>query len=578
MTISTLRLKLQGGRLTQQRALLLMLALGVGLLVGLPLLVLMLSSLKPNRSLPFDDSPLSLAHYVDVYANPATYRLLGNTFLYAAASLAIGLTIAFVIAWLVERSDMPLGHLVYTAMFVPMATPGMITALGWVLLLNPTNGVINLMVRPALGWTGRGPVDIYSLGGMVFVTGLAVVPTMFVMLAGLMRNMDPTLEEAGQMSGARMTAVFRRITGPLLLPGVLAVLIYFSIVMLEYFEIPLVLGLTAGVRVLSTQVYLSTRGESFEPAYGLASTYAFVGLVLGVALILLYARFTQGAERFAVVSGKGYRPRVTALGRWRFAGLGFVGLYLLLETGLPFAILLWSSLLRFYQPPSLDALSRLGFGRYESVFVQDPRFLNILLNTALLMVTAATVCMLLAALVSWVVVRSGGRLARWVDIVAFLPTAMPGILLALALLLFALGTPLQGTVWIIALGHVIRYLPFGTRTMHAGILQVHKELEEAGAMSGAGALGVFRRIVAPLVAPALVNGWLWVASHSMRDVTFPLLLVSAHNTVVGMLLWEYWSQGQYSEASALAVFLVVALVVMVLPVRLSSTQLGTGRL
>jgi iron(III) transport system permease protein len=560
------------------RLLLIVLLLGVSLLVGLPLFVLLLSSLKGNRALPFDASPLTLQHYADVYGNPATYVLLLNTFVYAACSLAIGLAIAFTIAWLVERTDMPLGNLVFTAMFIPMATPGLITALGWVLLVNPQNGVLNLYLRPLLGWSGRGPLDIYTFGGMVFVTGLVVVPTMFVMLSALMRNMDPALEEAARMSGASLPAIWRHVTGPLLLPGVAAVLIYFVIILIEYFEVPLVIGLTGGVRVLSTQVYLVTRGESYEPAYGTAAAYALVSLVLGSLLILLYARITRQAERFAVLGGKGFRPRRTALGRWRWPALGFVALYLLLELGLPFAILLWSSLLRFYQPPSLDALARLGLGRYDSVFLQDPRFLGIVGNTLLLMLTAATVCLLLALLIAWVVVRVGGPGARWLDLVSFLPTAMPAILVALALLLLTIGTPLQGTVWVIAVGHVIRYLPFATRTMHAGVLQIHRELEEAATTSGAGTLAVFRRVLAPLLAPALVNGWLWVAANSMRDITFPLMLVSTSNTVMGMLLWEYWSQGLIAEASAIAVVLVLALAALVLPVRLHATGMGAGRL
>jgi iron(III) transport system permease protein len=179
--------------------------------------------------------------------------------------------------------------------------------------------------------------------------------------------------------------------------------------------------------------------------------------------------------------------------------------------------------------------------------------------------------MLLSTLVSWVVLRTDAGILRRLDMLAFMPLAMPSVLIALALYLASLGTPLQGTIWIIAIGHVIRYLPFGTRTMHAGFMQVHRELEEAGAMSGAGPFAVLRRILLPLLGAALVNGWLWVASHSMRDLTFPLMLVSAHNYVIGTLLWEYWYQGALPEASAVAVVLVLTLLFLALPIRLYST-------
>jgi iron(III) transport system permease protein len=294
-------------------------------------------------------------------------------------------------------------------------------------------------------------------------------------------------------------------------------------------------------------------------------------------LTRLYLSVTRHSERFAVLTGKGFRPRRVPLGPWRYPALAFVGLYLLLELGLPLAILLWSSLHRFYQVPSLEALSKINLGRYESVFLGDTRLLGILGNTLFLIVGAATACMVVAALVAWVVVRSPGRATRWLDLLAFIPASLPSILLALALYLLAIGTPLQGTVTIILLGHLLRYLPFATRTMHTGFLQIHKELEEAGMASGANPFGVFWRIVVPLVSPSLMNGWLWVVAASMRDITFPLMLVSAGNTVIGMLLWEYWSQGQIAEASAVAISLVIVLILLVFPLRLRSTVVGAGR-
>jgi iron(III) transport system permease protein len=547
------------------------------LLAGLPLLALLLTSLKREGAFPFDSNPLTLQHYVEVYLDPATYRLLLNTVLYAIFSLALGVVIASGIAWLVERTDMPYANSVYALMFVPISAPPIVLAIGWVLLLNPQNGVVNMYLRQITGFAGRGPIDVYTLAGMVIITGLAVVPSMFLMLSSLMRNLDPSLEEAGQMSGGSFVAIMRRITAPLMLPGLLSVLIYFAIVMIEFFDIPLVIGLTGGARVLASQVYLATRGESSQSTHGIAATYAVVGLVLGALLIMLYTRATRQSRRFAVVGGKAYRPRKLALGAWRYVAFGGIVAYLLLDVGLPFLILLWSSFQRFYQLPSLKALSQASLERYKLVFVGDSRFPAILLHTLLLVVAAATVCMALASLVAWLVVRSDSPAARWLDTLAFLPTAMPGVLLAFALLMVAVGTPIYGTVWIIVLGHVIRFLPFGARSMRASMVQIQNELEEAGLVSGAGPLTVLRRIVMPILKPTLVNGWLWVTSHSMRDLTFPLLLSSAGNTVIGTLLWEYWSQSQIPEASALAVVLAVAIVLIVLPVRLFATNAASGR-
>jgi iron(III) transport system permease protein len=535
-------------------------------LVATPLVTVIVASFRPGLTLPFQAGAWTFENFSTAFGSPFTYRLLLNTFLYSLASLTVGLSISLVFAWLVERSDMPYAGSVYTLLLIPMAVPSLLKALGWVLLIGPRQGIVNLLLRDFLGLdTQVGPINIYTFGGMVFLTALSVVPTMFLMLGPLLRNVDPSFEEAAQTSGVGVLNTLRKVTLPLISPGILAVGMYFVIVMVESFEIPLAIGLNADFPVLSLQIYLSVRGSAL-PEYGLASAYSFLGLVLGIVLLYVYRAATANAQRYAVITGKGYSQKRFELGRGKYFALGLIGLYLLLAVILPVGVLLWSSLLTFYQPPSWAALANISLANYFTVF-RNPRILLAITNTLVVFLSAATISVILALLVSWVIQRYKVSFSAALDNAVFLPLAVPSIVIALGVMLFYISTPLWGTIWIIVLGQIIRYLPFGTRTLNAAIIQIHQELEEAAWVSGASKLSTLRRITLPLLLPALGNAWLWVAVHSMRDFTFPLLLISYTNVVITSLLWSLWERGQLTGMSALAVVLILCSVLFSLASR-----------
>jgi iron(III) transport system permease protein len=530
------------------------------LLVATPLLTVTVASFRPGLTLPFQSGQWTSENFVTAFGSAFTYRLLLNTFLYTFVSLTIGLSIALIFAWLVERTDMPYAGSIYMLLLIPMAIPSLLKALGWVLLVGPRQGVINLLIRNVVGLdTAVGPFNIYSFTGMVFLTALSFVPTMFLMLGPLLRNIDPSFEEAAETSGVATLNTLRKITLPLISPGILAVVMYFVIVMIESFEIPLAIGLNANFPVLSLQIYTSVRGSAL-PEYGLASAYSFLGLVLGVVLLYAYRNATANAQRYAVITGKGYSQRRFRLGRGKYLALGFIGLYFFLAVILPVGVLLWSSLLDFYRPPSWAALEHISFKNYLGIF-RSPRLILAALNTCILFLSAATLSVVLSLLISWVIQRSGARFTAVLDNAVFLPLAVPSIVIALGVMLFYISTPLWGTIWIIVLGQIIRYLPFGTRTINAALVQIHGELEEAAWASGASRLTTLRKIILPLLLPALGNAWLWVAVHSMRDFTFPLMLISYTNVVITSLLWSLWERGAMTEMSALAVLLILCSVV-----------------
>jgi len=275
------------------------------------------------------------------------------------------------------------------------------------------------------------------------------------------------------------------------------------------------------------------------------------------------------ADRFAVITGKGWRPRAQRLGPLgQIAAASFFALFVLLKLLLPLGVLLWASFLPFFQSPSREALGLLTVKNYLVLF-QTSRFTDAVSNTAILMVTTAACCMALAAIVGWVASRGRGLLPRAIDVLAFLPHLLPGIVIALAMLLASLGTPLYGSLAVIVIGNIIRFLPFGVRVMSAVLVQISRELEEAAYASGASRLSTLRRILLPLALPAFVNGLLWVAAHAMKDITLPLFLVSTSNIVISGMMWETWSRGAGEQTAAISVLLVAVLLCIVAPLQLA---------
>ena len=277
----------------------------------------------------------------------------------------LGIVLAVALSWLTERTDLPGGGIVRTMMFVFIALPPFALTLGWILLLNPNNGALNVLLARGLGLS-ENPFDIYSMAMMIVISGLMLAPTMYTMLGGVLRNMDPQLESAASAAGSRPLTILRKITLPLLTPGLLSVVIYSWMLMVQVFDTPLLIGLTAQVPVLSTRIYALTSAEGSIPRYGLAAAFGVILLTVALGLMWGYFRTLRLSERFRVVSGKGFRPRRVKLGRWRGPALAFAVGYVVLMW-LPLLILIWTSLLPFYSVPQPEGLSRVTLANYAAV-------------------------------------------------------------------------------------------------------------------------------------------------------------------------------------------------------------------
>ena len=549
----------------------------VALLVGLPLTFLVVGSFSSSQ-LPTDLSlsTLSFRNYAKVWGDPDTWKLFYNTGIYAFGATAFGLSTAVTLAWLVERSNLPGKVWIYAGVPMTLAMPGMLHAMAYVLLLSPRIGLIN----KGLMALGLAPINIYSLGGMIFVEGLRLVPTAFLMLVPLLRSMDPALEEAAAMSGASFRSTLRKVTLRLMLPGLLAVAIYQLMSALEVFEVPGILGMPADIFVFSTKVYAMGHTVGGIPAYGKANALAMIYVAFAVLTTVAYAKVIARQEKYTIITGKGYRPRVVDLGWWRWPALAAIFVFLLFSIILPFLVFLYVSLLPFIQIPSLKTLQTVTLNNYWKA-AQDPNLVVALWNTLFLVVVTATSTVLLSFLISMVVVRSKFW-GRWIlDQLSFLPHAIPGIVFGLAFLWFFLalgkaGIDIFGSLWSIAIAFTVSYIAYGTRAMNSAILQVHQDLEQAAYTSGATPWRTMWRVFSPLLKPTFVGIWVWAMLHVVRAAAIPLILYEGEdNQVLAVLIWNMWDQGEMQEVGAIGVVMILVLMFATLAFRVAG--FGSGK-
>lgn len=539
------------------------------LVVGGPLLVLVRTSFLPDGAVPLASSDFTLGQYLAVLSSRGTWGLIRNTMVYALGSVILGVAMAGFFAWCTERTDMPGRVSVRVLMFTWMTVPPLVIGFGWILLINPSNGALNILFKTLFGLAGN-PLTPYSMTAMVLINSLAVVPTAFVMISGLLRNMDPKLEDAASVLGASRFTVLRKVTLPLLTPGLVSVGIFLVMSTIQSFDLPLIFGLTAQVPVLSTRIYTLSASESGLANYGFAAAYGTIFLVLAAALMWVYFRATRASERYWVVGGKAFRPQRLSLGRWRYVAACGVWIYFLLML-LPILILLWASLFPFYRVPSLADIGNISLQSYVKVLSQ-PLVQRAFWNTLQLLFYSATITVAIAGFVSWFAVRQKGWAGKALDLLSFAPMAIPPIVMGVAILVIYLRSPVYGTIWILVIACVTVYLPFATRSISGGLAQIHTDLEKAASVSGAGWLTGLRRIILPLLFQQILNAWLWIATHASRDLAFPLLLMTTSNVVLASAIWLTWSYPDLSGAAALSILLLLGLTAIAAPLQIVAAR------
>ncbi|HEX5605508.1 MAG TPA: iron ABC transporter permease, partial [Candidatus Binatia bacterium] len=525
----------------------------------LPLLMLVVGSFQAETAPR--EFIYTLKNYQAAYASPYTYSTFMNSVIFASGSAILSFSLGTMLAWLTERTNTPLRSIFVPLAVVPLILPGVLEAIAWIFLLSPKFGYLNVWLMQLFGLKSP-PFNVFSLPGMIWVHSVGQVPLAFLLMVAAFKSMDPSLEESAMMSGAGTWQTFKRITLRLLMPTTASVLLILFVRTLESFETPALIGIPSRIYVYTSEIYLAF--NDYPPDYGRGGALSVGLLLLSAVGVWLYTRGTKEGKKFQTVTGKAFRPRQFDLGKWRWLGLGFLLTYFVFVVLMPFLVLFWASFLPFFATPGWDAVSKLSFDNYRYLGTFRP-FWDALQNSLILATLSATVAMILTSLVAWIVYKSRLPGSWLLDFLAFVPITIPGIVMGMALILLyvAFPLPIYGTIWMLLIAYVTRYIPYGMRAASGSIMQIHGELEEAAAASGASWWESFKRVTLPLLRPGLVAGWIYICIVSFREFSTSILLATGESRVLSILLFTMFEQGQVTVVAAIGMLMIATLLAIV---------------
>jgi len=566
MTQAVLRLPVIWYRTRRTSSALLSLAL-VPLLVILILVAVMFWVSLQQGAFGTPSATYTLANYREVLTDPFIYVVVTNTAIFTFTATFFALLFGLPMAWLAERTTIPGKTLIYALMTLGLLIPGIYTAMGWTLIAHPRIGILNRWLMDLFDLSD-GPINIATPVGMGFVQGLSLAALAFILTAQMFRAINPTLEEAARVHGMGYARIIRRITLPLARPGILAAMIYILTIGVATFDIPAILGLGNRVYMLSTFIYLKVHPQGAGlPQYGITGVVGAFMIVLAGLLTLWYGQVLRQGHRFAVVTGKGYKPALLDLGGWSIVAWALIIAYALMSKLIPLFLIAYAALTPYFVPPSMAMMKQLSLAHFYNMDWE--LVLRGLKNTAILVGVVPLAVLLLGFSLSWLIVRSTSRFRYALEFGAFLPHALPEVILAIGALLlslFVLGQtiPLYGSVWLIAIVYIIARLAFATRAFNGSLLQIHRELEEAAFVAGLSTFRTAGRVLFPLLRPTLFSVWIWTALLVYRELTVAVFLTVQDNITLPAVIWSYWYGGTINKASAVTLVMTVALTPLIL--------------
>ena len=543
------------------------LALLAGVLMAIlayPLGLLFIRSLAISR--PGQPVVWGLDGWVAAFTDVNLVVAIGNTFYLALVRVFLSSALAIFFAWVVTRTDTPLKGFIEVTLWLGFFLPLLPMTMGWILLLDPYYGLINQFLVYVFALS-QPPFDVYSYWGIIWCHLAFSTSVRFLLMTPAFTAMDAALEDAARTSGSSNLGVLMRITIPILAPAILASTALGFIRSLESLEIEMILGIPAGIYVVPTKIWDYIHWE--PPLYDRATALCSIFLLFIFLLIWLHQNYLRGRE-FTTVTGRSYMVRTFPLGRWRWVTCSFSMLFIFVMIILPLATLLMGTFMEFFG--NFDVENTWTLRHWTTVF-SDPLFVRSLKNTLFLGLGAAVVGTLLYALTSYMIVRTRLPGRAVIDVLSWLPWALPGVLISLALLWAVLGSGdsiklIYGTVSVLVLAIIIKEMPLGTQIIKAGVLQISNELEEASSASGANWIAGFCRILLPLLKPTMMAVAIIVFISAARDIP-TVIFLSTHDTrTLSLLMLDYIADANKEKAAVLGVFLVLLIFALLLIGRL----------
>jgi iron(III) transport system permease protein len=531
----------------------------VGVLTVGPIVMLLLGSFSKGLTA---FGSFTLEKYIAAYTDPAFYEVIVNTIVFVLGSSTTATGIALFLAYLNNRTDIPMKFMFRIISIMPMMIPHLLFAVSWALLLNPSNGMMNIALMNIFGLE-NAPFNIYSLPGMIMVEGLLDMPVAYLIIAPAMASFDVALEESSRVFGAGTWRTLIRVTLPVLRPAILAAFILGVVRGLAAFAVPSVLGMPGRVNVLSTYLYQMI-ATGFAPDYGQAAAVGMSVLVTSITLIIVYRALTAESEKYVTIAGRGYRPTTIKLKAAKIPLFTIMALLSLILIVLPVTVLFYTSLVPYSMVPSARAFSLMSWKHWIDV-LQDPISLLSLKNSLFLGVVGASLGVLLSIFVAYVIVKVKTRASGILESLSFLSFSFPGIVIGVGFMWFFVQTPLYATIWALLIGYIATYLPYGIRPLASAFVQVHSHLEESSLVCGASPLTTMRRIIVPLLIPGVVSAWILMASQFVRELTLSVVLSRPGTEVLAVQILRFADDGLWGKLSALGIimiFISTTLVVM----------------
>ena len=493
------------------------------------------------------------AKYVAAYTDPSLPKTLWNTVIFTLGTACLSTILGGLLAYLSIRTDIPFKGLFRILPVVPMMIPHVLFASAWITLLNPTNGMINVFLRNLFGLS-KGPFNIYSLGGMIFLEGMLDLPVTYLVISPAMHSFDTMLEEASRVSGASSFYTLRKITLPILKPAFLATFTLAIVRSLAAFAVPRMVGMPGRIHVLTTHVYRII-SVGWSPDYGRAAAIGLIVLAASIVLVYLYRSLLGDASQYVTVTGKGYRPMVIELGRARGPLFVLCILLFCFLVVIPLATLVYMSFLPYSMVPSARAFSMMNLKNWRTV-LGNPIIIRALKNSAFLAIVGATLGILLSIFVSYIIVKVKGRGSGLLESLSFLSFSFPGMIIGVGFMWFLVKTPLYATIWGLLLAYVGTYLPYGVRPLRSAFMQIDSELEESARVFGASFLRALKDIVVPLLAPGVLSAWVLMACMFIRELSVSVVLSRPGTEVLTVEIMKLANDGLWGQVSALGIVMV----------------------
>jgi len=530
----------------------------VGFLTLCPVVMLVLGSFSGELGAFGAFTP---EKYVAAYTDPAFAEILVSTVLFTLGSALVATGLALFLAYLNTRTNIPGKFMFGVISLIPMMVPHILFAVSWVLLLNPSNGMINLFLRQ-LGLEGAA-LNIYSLTGMILVEGLLDLPIAYLVIAPAMSAFDVALEESSRVCGASNARTLIRVTLPVLRPAILAALTLVIVRSLASFAVPSVIGMPGRIYVLATHIY-SIVATGYAADYGMAAAVGMSALAASITLIVLYRRLTREGEKYVTISSRGYRPSVIDLKGARYPLFAVVVLISFVLIVLPVLVLFYTSLVPYVMTPGAKAFAAMSWRHWATV-LKDPVSLLALKNSLYLGIGGATLGIVLSFFVAYVIVKVRSKASGLLESLSFLSFSFPGIVVGIGFMWFFVQTPLYSTIWALLIGYIATYLPYGLRPLTSAFVQIHGHLEESSRVCGGGPLYTMRRIVLPLLVPGIASGWILMATMFVRELSLSVVLSRPGTEVLAVQILRFAEDGLWGRLSALGIlmiFISTALVVL----------------